>query len=74
MPTHRDMPEGWQAHARRRSDETAQAVERAREAREAVAPVGLDELASRRRRRLEAQDAARSDTSFPPPPPPYSAA
>jgi hypothetical protein len=74
MPSHRDMPEGWQAHARRRSDEAAQAVERAREARAATAPVGLDELARRRRRRLQAQDAARDDTSVPPPPPPYSAA
>jgi hypothetical protein len=74
MPTHRDMPEGWQAHARRRSEDAAQAAERAREAREAAAPVGLDELARRRRHRLEAQDAARADTSFPPPPPPSSAA
>jgi hypothetical protein len=74
MPTHRDMPEGWQEHARRRSQEMAQAVERAREARATAAPASLDELARRRRRRLEAQDAARSDASVPPPPPPYSAA
>lgn len=74
MPTHRDMPAGWQEHARRRSDEMAQAVEDAREERAESAPAELDELARRRRRRLEAQDAARAGTSFPPPPPPSSAA
>jgi hypothetical protein len=68
MPTHRDMPESWQAHARRRSAEVTDAVERARALREQSAPKTLPQLARERRARLAAADAARTFTSVPPPP------
>lgn len=68
MPTHRDMPAAWQEHARRRSQDVARAVERARELREQTASKTLPELARERRARLEAADAARSATTVPAPP------
>jgi hypothetical protein len=69
MPTHPDMPEGWQEHARRRSQEVLEADERARRQRAEDAPVGLDELARKRRERMAAEDARRAAQSVPPPPP-----
>jgi hypothetical protein len=67
MPTHPDLPEGWQEHARRRSREVTEAVERARAEREAAAPRSLAQLAREQRERLTAEDRARSTTSVPPP-------
>jgi hypothetical protein len=67
MPTHRDVPDGWEQQARNRSDEMLQAVERARSAREAMAPKTRDQLARARRDRLEAEDRGRRKTSVPPP-------
>jgi len=61
------MPEGWEEQARRRSAAMLQAVERARSEREATAPKSREQLASERRARLEAEDAARATTSAPPP-------
>lgn len=67
MPTHPDMPDGWHDVARRRSAKVTAAVERARAAREALAPKSRDQLARERRARLEAEEAARAATSVPPP-------
>jgi hypothetical protein len=67
MPTHRDMPQSWQEHARRRSDDVTRAVEHARALREQTAVKTLPELARERRSRLTAADAARAATSVPPP-------
>lgn len=67
MPTHPDLPDGWHEHARRRSREVVEAVERARAEREATAPRSLAQLARERRERMTAEDQARSATSVPPP-------
>jgi hypothetical protein len=69
MPTHPDMPQGWQEYARRRSAEVTQAVEQARTVREQNAAAPLDQLGRRRAARLAAQEAARARLSIPPPPP-----
>jgi hypothetical protein len=62
MPTHRDMPPGWDAAAAKRREMIDQAEEQARTVRQ-----GLRRLTAPSAAELQAADRARVATSVPPP-------